>query len=77
LEELGFSGPPTTPETQLASWIFIKWFTSPEIMTRWDQVSNYFPTRVSTNKFLADYIAEKPQTGKDLNCSNTANMNRS
>ena len=58
--------PATTPETQLASWIFIKWFTSPEIMARWDQISNYFPTRVSTNEYLADYIAQNPQYGEGL-----------
>ncbi|MFZ0544225.1 MAG: extracellular solute-binding protein [Candidatus Promineifilaceae bacterium] len=51
----------TTPEQQLAAWIFIKWFTSPEIQAQWDQISGYFPTRQSTSDFLTDYKAENPQ----------------
>ncbi|MGD8815036.1 MAG: extracellular solute-binding protein, partial [Anaerolineales bacterium] len=35
----------TTPERMLASWYFIKWFTSPEIMARWIEASAYHPTR--------------------------------
>ena len=34
----------TTPEQQLAGWLFIKWFTSPEIQAKWDMISGYFPT---------------------------------
>jgi multiple sugar transport system substrate-binding protein/sn-glycerol 3-phosphate transport system substrate-binding protein len=58
--------PATNPETQLAAWVFIKWFTQPEIQARWDAASGYFPTRVSTNEFLADYIAQNAQYGEGL-----------
>jgi multiple sugar transport system substrate-binding protein/sn-glycerol 3-phosphate transport system substrate-binding protein len=51
----------TTPEQELAAWLFIKWFTSPEIQARWDVISGYFPTRASTNDYLTDYLAENPQ----------------
>lgn len=51
----------TTPEQQLAAWEFIKWFTSPEIMARWDQLSGYFPTRASAADYLTDYLTENPQ----------------
>jgi multiple sugar transport system substrate-binding protein/sn-glycerol 3-phosphate transport system substrate-binding protein len=51
----------TTPEQELAAWIFIKWFTSPEIMARWDEISGYFPTRVSAVDHLSDYLTENPQ----------------
>jgi multiple sugar transport system substrate-binding protein/sn-glycerol 3-phosphate transport system substrate-binding protein len=51
----------TTPEQQLAAWVFIKWFTSPEIMARWDQISGYFPTRASAVPLLSDYLTENPQ----------------
>ncbi len=51
----------TTPEQQLAAWEFIKWFTSPEIMARWDVISGYFPTRASAADFLTDYLTENPQ----------------
>jgi multiple sugar transport system substrate-binding protein len=58
--------PSTTPETQLAAWYFIKWFTSPEIQAEWVKISNYFPTRASTADYLGDYISENPQWGQAL-----------
>ncbi|NJN82039.1 MAG: extracellular solute-binding protein [Caldilineaceae bacterium] len=36
--------PVTTPEQQLAAWIFTKWFTTPEAQADWVRASNYFPT---------------------------------
>jgi ABC-type glycerol-3-phosphate transport system substrate-binding protein len=51
----------TTPEQQLAAWLFVKWFTSPEIMARWDRLSGYFPTRASVVPLLGDYLTENPQ----------------
>jgi multiple sugar transport system substrate-binding protein/sn-glycerol 3-phosphate transport system substrate-binding protein len=54
--------PSTTPETQLAAWVFLKWFTSPEQQARWVQISNYFPTRASTIDYLPDdFTAQSPQ----------------
>ncbi len=53
--------PKTSPEQQLAAWIFIKWFTSPDIQAEWVKATNYFPTRATTNDFLADYMASNPQ----------------
>ena len=58
--------PATTPETQLAAWIFIKWYTSPEVQADWVRASNYFPTRAGTAEFLGDYISENPQWGQAL-----------
>ena len=59
------------PEQELAAWIFIKYFTSPEVQAQWDQISGYFPTRASTEQYLADYIAnisygKQYQQGLDL-----------
>jgi len=51
----------TTPEQELAAWIFIKWFTSPEIQAQWDIISGYFPTRAGTEAFLTDYFTANPQ----------------
>lgn len=51
----------TSPEQQLAAWVFIKWFTSPEIQAKWDQISGYFPTRASTVDYLQEYLAGNPQ----------------
>ncbi|MCD6284880.1 MAG: extracellular solute-binding protein [Anaerolineae bacterium] len=44
--------PQTTPDTQLAAWVFLKWFTSPEQQAKWDDISTYFPTRRSTADFI-------------------------
>jgi len=58
--------PATTPETQLASWIFVKWYTSPEIQAQWAQISGYFPTRASTWDYMGDYIASNAQYGQAI-----------
>jgi ABC-type glycerol-3-phosphate transport system substrate-binding protein len=53
--------PATSPETQLAAWIFIKWFTSPEIQAEWAMISGYFPTRAASSQFLTGYFEENKQ----------------
>jgi multiple sugar transport system substrate-binding protein/sn-glycerol 3-phosphate transport system substrate-binding protein len=60
--------PATTPETQLAAWYFIKWYTSPEVQAEWVKISGYFPTRAGTTEYLGDYMSENPQwaTALDL-----------
>jgi multiple sugar transport system substrate-binding protein/sn-glycerol 3-phosphate transport system substrate-binding protein len=55
-----------SPEQQLAAWIFVKWYTSPEVQAEWVRVSNYFPTRAGTEAFLADYVSENPVWGQAL-----------
>jgi multiple sugar transport system substrate-binding protein len=49
--------PVTTPEQELAAWIFVKWFTSPEIQAQWVAASGYFPTRASTP--VEEYVASQ------------------
>jgi multiple sugar transport system substrate-binding protein len=53
--------PATNPETQLAAWVFVKWFTSAEIQAEWVRISNYFPTRADAAEYLTDYLEENPQ----------------
>jgi multiple sugar transport system substrate-binding protein len=53
--------PATNPETQLAAWVFLKWFTSAENQAEWVRISNYFPTRVDAAEYLTDYLDENPQ----------------
>jgi len=50
----------TTPEKQLAAWLFIRWFTSPEINAQWIEASAYHPIRISAVDLLGDYIAANP-----------------
>lgn len=52
----------STPEKQLASWLFIKYLTSPAVTARWglDRSNGYFPVRLSAldtpeaKKFMED-----------------------
>jgi multiple sugar transport system substrate-binding protein len=46
----------STPEEQLASWIFMKWFTKPENQAKWIEASAYYPTRASALDLLGDYM---------------------
>ena len=50
----------STEEQEMASWLFIKWLTSPEIQARWIRVSGYYGTQYSTEELLADYAEENP-----------------
>lgn len=50
----------TTPEQQLAAWLFLKWFTQPDQQARWVRASGYFPARRSTAAGLEAYFAENP-----------------
>lgn len=53
--------PKTTPEQELAAWLFVKWFTEPEQNARWAVISNYFPVRAAAVDKLGDYLAENPK----------------
>ncbi|TFH34378.1 MAG: extracellular solute-binding protein [Anaerolineales bacterium] len=58
----------STPEQEMASWLFIKWFTSPETLAKWIEASGYHPVRGAVVPLLGDYIAANPRwaTGIDL-----------
>ncbi len=49
-----------SPEANLASWIWLKHFTSPEIQAQWITYSAYFPSQSTTEPLLTDYVAENP-----------------
>jgi multiple sugar transport system substrate-binding protein/sn-glycerol 3-phosphate transport system substrate-binding protein len=51
---------PSTEDVEMASWLFVKWLTSPEIQARWVRISGYYGTQVSTEALLADYAEENP-----------------
>jgi multiple sugar transport system substrate-binding protein len=52
--------PQTTPEQELAAWLFLKWFTEPEQNARWSKISNYFPVRKSAAEEMTDYFEANP-----------------
>jgi multiple sugar transport system substrate-binding protein/sn-glycerol 3-phosphate transport system substrate-binding protein len=39
--------PVSTPEQELAAWLFVKYYTSAEVQAAWGYASNYFPVRAS------------------------------
>ncbi len=55
-------------EADLASWLFIKYYTSPDIQARWAKASEYFPVRQSVAAELTDYFDANPgyKTAFDL-----------
>ncbi len=60
--------PKSTPERELAAWLFLKYYTSPEVQAKWAKASQYFPVRASVAEGLSDYFAEQPsyKTAFDL-----------
>ncbi|MEW6084147.1 MAG: extracellular solute-binding protein [Chloroflexota bacterium] len=48
-------------ETQLASWLFIRWILSAENQADWVRSTGFFPLRSSTLDLLADYSTDHPQ----------------
>ncbi len=66
------SVPKSTPEKQLAAWIFIKWLSGTEQQARWVRASNYFPVRKSTASELGDYFKENPQFEDAFNILTTS-----
>jgi multiple sugar transport system substrate-binding protein/sn-glycerol 3-phosphate transport system substrate-binding protein len=57
-----------SPEENLAAWLWLRHFTSPEIQAEWITYSAYFPSQTTTDAFLGDYIAANPiyATGLEL-----------
>lgn len=51
----------STPEQQLASWLFVRWLLSPENQKKWVEVNGMFPLRNSALALLGDYQKSHPQ----------------
>jgi multiple sugar transport system substrate-binding protein/sn-glycerol 3-phosphate transport system substrate-binding protein len=50
----------TNPERMMATWIFVKYLTSPETQAKWTEGSNYYPIRNDAVSMLDTYISENP-----------------
>ena len=55
-------------EEALATWLFVKYYVSPEVQAEWARASQYFPVRQSTAQELGDYFEANPsyQTAFEL-----------
>jgi len=51
----------STPEQQLASWLFVRWLLSPQIQQKWVEVTGLFPLRTSALDLLSGYKDSHPQ----------------
>jgi multiple sugar transport system substrate-binding protein/sn-glycerol 3-phosphate transport system substrate-binding protein len=56
----------TTPEKELAAWLFLNYLTSPEIQAEWVQYSGLYPTRRDTLYLIQDLRTENPSWSKGL-----------
>jgi multiple sugar transport system substrate-binding protein/sn-glycerol 3-phosphate transport system substrate-binding protein len=52
--------PTSTPEKELAAWLFIKHFTTNEAQAKWAQATNYLPVRVGAGEYLIDTFDNIP-----------------
>jgi multiple sugar transport system substrate-binding protein len=50
----------TNPERMMATWVFVKYLTSPEVQAKWIEGSNYYPTRTDTVPLLDAYVSDNP-----------------
>jgi multiple sugar transport system substrate-binding protein len=48
--------PRSTPQKQLAAWLFIRWFSEPEQHAQWAHVSKYFPVRKAAEPLITDLL---------------------
>ena len=56
----------TNPERMMATWVFLKYLTSPEVQAQWIEGSAYYPTRSDTLPYLEEYQAANPLWGYGL-----------
>ena len=52
--------PVTNPQTQLAAWLFVRFYTNPDVQAGWARASNYFPVRASVADGLQEYFEANP-----------------
>ena len=68
----------STPEKQLAAWLFIKYFTRPDVTARWglDPSNGYFPVRQSAldTPEAVQYLNDNPHFRQALDVARTAEV---
>ncbi len=52
--------PKSTPERELAAWLFIKYYTTTDVQTYWAEETQYFPVRASVAAKMTDFFAKYP-----------------
>jgi multiple sugar transport system substrate-binding protein len=49
------------PESELATWLFVRWLAEPEQQAEWAAASGFFPVRASAAEVLAETLAANPR----------------
>jgi multiple sugar transport system substrate-binding protein/sn-glycerol 3-phosphate transport system substrate-binding protein len=52
--------PKSTPERELAAWLFLKYYTSPDVQVYWAKETQYFPVRKSVAEKMTDFFETYP-----------------
>ena len=68
------SVPRTTPERQLAAWLFVRWFSEPRQQAQWAHVSRYFPVRKAAEPLIRDMLDADPKFASAWSILKTANL---
>jgi multiple sugar transport system substrate-binding protein len=66
--------PKSTPQKQLAAWLFIKWMGEPKQQAQWAHVSKYFPVRAAAEPLIKDMLDTDPIYAKAWSILKTANL---
>jgi multiple sugar transport system substrate-binding protein len=66
--------PKTTPQKQLAAWLFVRWFSEPRQQAQWAHVSKYFPVRKSSEPLIKDMLDADPRFAASWSILKTANL---
>ena len=66
--------PKTTPQKQLAAWLFVRWFSEPKQQAEWAHVSRYFPVRKSAEPLIKDMLDADPRFAAAWSILKTADL---
>ncbi|MBS1250266.1 MAG: hypothetical protein MAG431_01859 [Chloroflexi bacterium] len=56
----------TTPERKLATWLFLKYLSTPEVQAERSSLNAFYPVRKRAKDILEEYKIEKPHWGSGL-----------
>ena len=51
----------STPEKEVAAWLFLKYYTGRKAQGEWVQATNYYPVRKSVKEDISSYLAANPK----------------
>ena len=66
--------PRSTPQRQLAAWLFVRWFSEPRQQAEWAHVSKYFPVRKAAEPLIRDMLDADPSFATAWAILKTANL---